>query len=281
MKVAGPWLMQKALKPTMTVLKEYGTTAPKLVQTLLESGVSVTQGGVDKLQKLFDATNQEIAEALGKRDDILTRSGDNAVVDKTRVAARTLQTAGKLAEKTNPTADLRALGDTVEEFLNHPTQPGNLTLPEAQKMKIGTYQQIGKKYGEQSFAAVETQKALARGLKEEIAAEVPSISTLNQKDSELMAALDAVGRRVAQTGNKDPVGFTWVAQHPTTFLAAIMDRSPAVKSMLARGLYSSAGAAARVSPLAIRVAVTSLSSGAPDAGLALVSDDSSSNPGNR
>lgn len=251
-KAAAPWLMQKALKPTASVLSEYKTTAPKLIQTLLDGGISVTQAGVDRLQTLFDATNRDIANAV---------SNATGRIDKKTVSARALTTANKVAQQVNPTADLQAVGDTVQEFMNHPIFKGDLSVAEAQAMKIGTYQQIGKKYGEVSSAAIETQKALARGLKEEIASEVPGIGALNQKDSDLMAALDAVGRRVALSGNKDPVGFAWVAAHPTTFLAAIFDRSPAIKSMVARGLYQSAGAAAKVAPQLIRAAVTGLASG--------------------
>lgn len=262
MAKAAPWLMEKAVKPTTALLKEYRTTGPAIVKTLLDEGINVTEGGVMKLQKLFNENNQQIKEALENRDNLLRRlspTGDSAVVDKSRVAARVLPTANRLAQQTNPTKDLKAVGDTVTEFMNHPTMPGNLTLPEAQAMKIGTYQQIGKKYGQISSAEVEAQKALARGLKEEIASEVPQISALNKADSELMAALDAVGRQAALSARKDPVGFAWAAHHPTTFIAALIDRSPAVKSFLARGMYKQAALVGNVSPLTLRAALAAIS----------------------
>ena len=146
--------------------------------------------------------------------------------------------------------------------------PGALTVPEAQAMKIGTYREIGKNYGKQSSASVETQKALARGLKEEIEAAIPKIKSLNAREGEIMAAQEAVGHRVAIAGNRDPVGFAWVTHTPQTFLAALMDRSPVVKSMLARGMYNSAGAATKVSPQLIRAAVVALASGESDDELA-------------
>jgi hypothetical protein len=255
MSALGPWVMQSAVKPTVAMLKEYGTTAPKLVQTLLDNGVSVTEGGVAKLQRLFDATNDEIRQLVAQ---------SHGTIDKRAVAARALPTAAKVAQQVNPTKDLEAVGETVHEFMNHPVMAGKtLSVQDAQAMKVGTYQRIGKKYGEVSSAAIETQKALARGLKEEIAAEVPGIAGVNAKDGELMAALDAVGRRVALSGNKDPIGFAWVAHRPTTFLAALFDRSPAVKSLLARGMYQQAGNVAKVSPQLIRAAVEAISSTAP------------------
>ena len=272
MKAAAPWLMQKALKPTASVLNEYRTTAPKLVQTLLDEGVSVTQAGVDKLQRLFDATNNDIKAAI---------AGSAGTIDKKTVAARAALTANQVSRQVNPAADLQSVGDTVQEFINHPVFKGDLTIPEAQAMKQGTYQQVGKKYGEVSSASIETQKALARGLKEEIAAEVPGIGALNERDSDLMAALDATGRRVALSGNKDPVGFAWVAAHPTTFLAALFDRSPAVKSLVARGLYQSAATAGRVSPQLLRAAVAALATGASSASPAPASSDSTIRPPNQ
>lgn len=256
MAAAAPKIMQSALKPTLTTLKEYGTTAPKLVKTLLDEGINVTEGGLAKLQNIFTATNKEIHDAVANA---------TGAIDPKSVAARALQTAGRVSKQVNPTADLKAVGDTVEEFLQHPIYKGApMTPAEAQAMKIGTYQQIGKKYGEVSSASIETQKALARGLKEDIAAEVPKIAELNAKDSSIMAAMDAVGRRVAVAGNRDPVGFAWVAHTPSTFLAALIDRNPAVKSMLARGMYDSAAAASKVSPNVIRAAVQALASGGGD-----------------
>jgi hypothetical protein len=155
-------------------------------------------------------------------------------------------------------------------------------------MKVGTYKAIGDNYGEVSNAAIETQKALARGLKEEVAAKVPGIAAMNARDSQLMAAMDAVGRRVAQAGNMDPVGFAWTAIHrPAGFVAALIDRNPAVKSLIARGLWDEAGRVAGIAPNLIRGAVAAIASGASDAtpdttpGSAAVPDPASSGGGGR
>ncbi len=222
---------------------------PKIVQTLLDEGVNVSPKGVERLDLLLSEKNAEIAEAVANAPGL---------IPKERVAAQVLPVAQRLARQVNPTADLEAVGSTIGEFLQHPTTPGALTVPEAQAMKIGTYAQIGKNYGKLSSATVEAQKALARGLKEEIVAEAPQVAGLNAAESRLILAREAVGRRVALSGNRDPVGFAWVAGHPMTFLAALIDRAPAVKSMLARGMYNSAAGAAKVSPQLIRAAVVAL-----------------------
>lgn len=253
---AAPWLMQSAVKPTLALLKEYGITPPKLVKTLLDEGINVSTGGLARLQKLLGETNSEIAKKVANA---------TGTIPKERVAAQVATTAQRIGRQTNPTKDLKAVGETVDEFLNHPIYRGDLTVAEAHLLKQGTYKQIGKKYGEQSSAEVEAQKALARGLKEEVADRVPGINALNAKDSEYMAAADAVGRQVALAGNKDPVGFAWVAQNPSTFIAALLDRQPVVKSMLANGMWKSASAVTGVSPALIRAAVIALASDEPGA----------------
>jgi hypothetical protein len=259
LRKAGPYLMEKALKPTQTLVDEYRTTAPKIVQTLLDEGINVTQAGLSKLQRIFGETNDAISAAV---------AGSPAEVSKSAVASYTPQVAAKMAQQVNPTKDLEAVSGAVEEFMQHPVYPGSGKIPvaAAQAMKQGTYQQIGKKYGEVSAAGIETQKALGRGLKEEIAQAVPGVAALNAKDSALMAAQDAVGRRVAMAGRSDPVGFAWVAHNPTTFLAALIDRNPAIKSMLARGAYQSAATAAHVTPQALRIAIEAVASGEDEEG---------------
>lgn len=265
LSAVGERVMQSALKPTISVLKEYGTTAPKLVKTLLDEGVNVTSGGLQKLQRLLGATNAEIKEAVKNAPGMIERD---------TVAARALPVAQKMSEQVNPDRALRDVGKAVQEFTSKKVPAGDamvsvprgpLTVPEAQAMKIGTYQQIGKEYGKLSSASVETQKALARGLKEEIEAAIPKIKALNQHEAELMAASEAVGHRVSIAGNRDPVGFAWAAHAPQTFIAALIDRSPVIKSMLARGMYGSAAAAAKVSPQVIRAAVASIASDESDA----------------
>lgn len=261
-KAAGPWLMQKAVKPTQALLEEYRTTGPQLVQTLLDEGVNITQGGLDKLQRLFQATNDEITAAV---------QASQGQINPLRVTSRLSETSRNAANQVNPKADLQAISDVGHEFLSHPKLEASpsLSVPDAQAMKVGTYQRIGKKYGELSSAHIEAEKALARGLKEEVAAEVPEISALNARDAKLMASMDAVGRRVALAGNMDPVGFAWVSAHPVTFLAALFDRNPAVKSLVARGLYGPAARASAVAAPLIRAAVTAIASGShePDAEL--------------
>jgi hypothetical protein len=264
-KVVGPVLeagakrlMQSALKPTLAVAKQYRTSAPAIVQTLLDEGISVTKSGMAKLESLVSATNDQIKAAI---------AGSSAEVPALRVAGRLSDTARTFTNQVNPASDLNAISNAGEEFLNHPriNAQGNLSVQDAQALKQGTYKQLqNRAYGELKNADTEAQKSLARGLKEEVATAVPGVSGLNAKETQLLAALDATGRRVALTGNRDPIGFAWVTHNPMTFLTALADRSPAFKSYLARGLYTTAAAAAKVSPQLIRAAVQAAATSGDD-----------------
>lgn len=258
-KFMGQRLMQSAVKPgvkTLTQATKAGESTPRVVQTLLDEGINVTPAGVGKLQALLASTNDDIAKAIAP---------STAKIEPLSVASRLTDTAKRFATQVNPQPDLEAISRVGENFLDAQAKP--ITVQAAQALKQGTYARIGEKYGREVAASIEAEKALARGLKEEIAANVPGVSALNAREGRLLEALDTVGRRVALAGNRDPIGFAWVAHNPTTFLAALIDRSPAVKSLLARGMYQGAALAGKVTPQAIRVATHALLTGDPEAAL--------------
>lgn len=270
-RAIGARVMQSAVKPGLKLLTravDAGET-PQVVQTLLREGVNVTPGGVAKLQNLLGANRAEINAAIAPVAD--------TEIPALKVASRLTDVAKRFTNQVNPQPDLDAISKVGENFLEHPaiSPQGTLTLEQAQALKQGTYAQLKGKYGPQSGvtpAAIEAEKALARGLKEDVAAEVPNLDTLNERHGQLLEALHAVGKRAALSGNKDPMGLAWVAHNPTTFLAALIDRSPAIKSLLARGLYNHAGAIAQVPPALVRVAVHSMLSDDPNAASATSTD---------
>lgn len=261
MAAAGPRIMQAAVKPTLSMLKGVmkGEAVPRVVQTLLDEGLNVTPHGLSTLQSLLGSTRAELRATL----DAATAKGAPGI-NPFAVTRRLAEPAARAAQQVNARADVEAIGRVGNDFLEE--QGGRLLpLAEANAVKQGTYQALGKKYGQLGSAEVEGQKALARGLKEEIEAQAPGVERINQRLGGLTEAEKAVGRRVALSANRDPVGFAWVAQNPSVFLAALFDRSPAVKSMIARGLYQSAGVAGHVAPQLIRAAVVALTTGASDA----------------
>lgn len=249
---AAPWLMQSALKPTQTLLKNYGTTAPKVVQTLLDEGVNVSAGGLRELGDLLSFTNKQIADKVASA---------RALVDKGSVLGRVGSTYDRFGAGLDARSAATAITGEGEKLIDHPNVTGDtMTVQQAQSMKQAIYREVKDAYGQISKPAVEAKKAIARGLKEEIASAVPGVTELNAKDSRLMAANDAVARRVTVAGNRDPVGFAWAAHSPATFLAALMDRHPVVKSMVANAMWKSASAVTGVAPQVIRAAVHQLAS---------------------
>lgn len=266
MKAFGERLMQSAVKPNPSLLKKYKTTAPRLVKDLLDNGVNMSEGGLRRLDDLLSAKNTEISEAVKNAAGSISRDD---------VVARASGVKATLAQQVNPKQPLKAAERSLEEFRTGGVDPtpagpaptaGPLTPAEAQAMKVGTYKQIEKSYMRRGTATEQAQQALARGLKEELERVVPGIKNMNAEEARLMAAKGAIAHRVGLSGNRDPVGFAWTASHaPQTFLAALIDRWPVVKSMIAQGMYHSAGKATKVNPQVIRAAVYALASSEGDA----------------
>lgn len=243
-----------------------GETLP-VVKTLLNEGINVSPRGVEKLNVLINATNEEIKAAL--------EPVAHLPVNPYKVTAKLGETAKTFAQQATPETDLRMVSNAGQEFLrSHP----DLTVGSAQAIKQGTYKQLAGKYGELKGAEIESQKALARGLKDAIADEVDQslaglkgklgmeggvdITKANAREGALMQARDAVAKKVALAQRRDPMGLASLAvSHPMTFLTVLMDRNPTVKSLIARGLYGPASSVAGVSPVLLKAAIAAVASG--------------------
>lgn len=256
-RAVAPGLMQSALKPGIksTLAAVKSGSVPPVVRTLLDEGVNVTPGGIEKLNAIIGATNADIKSAI---------SGLTGNISPLRVTSRLTDTARKFANQVNPQADLQAISDVGENFLA--AHGGQALAPTtAQSLKTGTYAALkDKAYGEVKGATIEAEKALARGLKEELASEAAKsgidLASLNAREGAAITARDAIAKRVAQVGNRDPAGLAWLAHSPVTFLMSVMERSPVVKSMLARGLWQSAAKASGMPIEALRAAAAAIAS---------------------
>ena len=166
-------LMTSALKPSQYA-RQTGK-GERAVETMLKGGYNVTKGGVAKMRTEIDALNAEIKAAIARSP---------AQVDKNLVAKYADELTESLKKQVNPKADLQQVRQAVKEFLNHPLFTGNtFSVQTAQDLKTGTYaaQRMKQAYGQVKGADVEAQKALARGLKEEIAKAVPGIDKLRER----------------------------------------------------------------------------------------------------
>lgn len=187
-------LYQSALKPSTTIP---AAKVGQIVDTALQESIPVTETGVSKLANLIDDTNQKIKDVIA--------SDPTKTVNKFSVASRLSDTFKRFSTQVNPEADLGAVGDAGNEFLRN--QPGEIPAQDAQALKQGTYQQLGQKaYGEMKTASLESQKALARGLKEEIANQFPQLNELNAQDSKLYDLQEPLTRAVQRISNHQVIG---------------------------------------------------------------------------
>jgi hypothetical protein len=228
----GQWgakkLMQSALKPTIE--QRRSGEAKTAVDTLLKYGISPTNGGIEKLKMLIGDLNDEVSNAL---------AASNATIDPKKVTGALAGTRAGKGYQVSPTSDLQAVQGVEDDFMST-WGAGEIPVQIAQKVKQGTYRTLKGKYGEQGSASTEAQKALARGLKDEIAEAVPAVVPLNAEESRLLATLTVAERRALLEGNKDPIGlgavFALAAGQPGVALGSIVNSTAGTKAALARAL---------------------------------------------
>ena len=221
--------MQSALKPT---LKQSQTgRAQTAINTLLEQELPITKETVDTLKSNISNLNQDISSKI---------AGSTATVKKSDVLKPLNALYEERMVQTNPEKDLNAIESARQEFLKYNKgeyNPNVIPVQLAQDLKQGTYRALSDKYGgipnPAEAASIKAQKTLARGLREQIASEVPAVKDLNAQESKLLDTLGVTERRMFMTLNKDPFGLSMLATNPLKTAAMLMDRSPAFKSILA------------------------------------------------
>lgn len=224
--------MQSALKPKEAQLSSRAgrpSQSNVAIETLLQEGLPITQETVDELSKRIGTLNEDIASRIA------TSTG---TVKKTDVLKTLKELEQQRMLQVNPEADVEAIKKAGQEFMkyNKPLVESTgqaIPVQKAQALKQGTYSALSAKYGKEATAADEAQKALARGLKEEIAKEVPSIANLNKIESKLIDTLDVTEQRVLKSLNKDKLGLTLLTQSPYETAIMLADRSPGFKSLAA------------------------------------------------
>lgn len=267
-------LYQSSLKPqTGSALSE--AQRAKIIETGIRERIPVSEGGLNKTASTVDALNQEVAGKLAARSDEL-----GPVISPEAVASRVDEVKPTFRQQVNPEADMNALEASRQEFLRQhsenqpytkiePSPEGGyvpveevpnpveqpLTLSGAQAEKTGTYRQLRKKYGELGSAQTEAQKALARGLKEEIYNLYPELKDLGAREGALIDLEGQLSRFVAREGNKQLGGIgtpiTAGAAHaaglpalPVAIVKSAMEWAP-IKSRLAIALDRANTAARR------------------------------------
>ena len=250
LKKSGRNWMTSATKPTEQ-MKRSGK-ADQGIETMLKEGYNATHGGAEKMQARVDALNDRISTLI---------ENSPAVIDRNNVAGYLHDTMQKFEAQVNNLSDVAAIQKAWDEFLV--TQPEKIPVQRAQELKTGTYRQLKGKYGELKGAEIESQKTLARGLKEEIAKEIPKVRELNAEESRLLDALSITERRAFNEAKNNPIGLGILAESPSRLAAWMADRSGLFKSLVARMLYTGG-----------EVGGPGVSAAAPAAGVAISQDRS-------
>ena len=171
----------------------------------------------------------------------------------------------RFANQVNPEADLQAIDAAKAEFLKN--NPDAIPAAQAQAMKQGTYQQLkGRAYGELKGATIESQKALARGIKEELETQFPEIKGLNAQESQFIGLDRALDKALNRIGNHQLIGIGTpivggatgaVAGGPAAIASMIMKAAiddPVVKSRLAIALNKAGRGSIPINAAASRIA---------------------------
>ncbi len=230
--------MASALK----VPERIGPTIKKadaVVQTMLEKGINVSKGGVEKLRGMIGDLQQHID------DTILTST---ASINKARAASELRGVFDKFKfDVMDGRKSIETIAQSWKDFTDHPLVKGKMDIPiqTAQEMKKQTYRSLeaagAYERQTQSPARVESKQALARGLRKEIAAAEPRVADWNAEESKLIQALEPTERRVLQEMRNNPVGLSLLAHSPEAMMGFVGDRSSKFKSILARMLYAREG----------------------------------------
>lgn len=269
-------MYQSTLKPS---LAKSAPVPAELVKTGLQNEIPISKNGLDKLSGLIDDLQQKVSDTIA--------SDPTRQIDPNAVATRADTLKPKFSNQVNSAEDLNAIEDSKQQFLKEqgatpgkpaiapqptgvlnaqgqpvmspgspatPATPAQLMSPaDAQAMKVGTYRQLkGKAYGEMKTASIEAQKALARGLKEELVQQFPELSTLNSQEGKLIDLDGALEKAVSRIDNHQLIGIGTplamgaggvVAGGTGGMVAGIMKGiidNPVVKSKLAIGLSKAA-----------------------------------------
>jgi hypothetical protein len=209
----------------------------EIIQTGLRERIPVSEAGLSRLQGANEGINDKVKALIDAKSG--QPGMDINPLDVTKPVNR-LRSA--FSTQVNPESDVNAINASKRGFLNKHTAeapftkiepmveegPGYypsgqgvtrtkvpLTLNEAQAEKQGTYRVLSKKYGELGSADTEAQKALARGLKNEIQARVPEVAPLNAREGRLIDLEEPLARSINREGNRQLLGFRMPFDTPT------------------------------------------------------------------
>lgn len=225
-------LMQSSIKPNAAA-RESGDSA-KAIETMLQKGINATEGGME-------ATQTKVSALENKLQSILNQSP--AMVDPLKAAdniTKAVKAVGLNLERAKNISDIEKV---YTKFINHEAikDLGEIPVSLANKMKQAFYRELKDKAfvpGADLTASAKAQKALAEGLKQEVAAAEPAVIPTLAEQSELLNVLKVAGPQASREGNKNIIGLGALSPRLENVMVWMVDRYPWFKSLLARSMYS-------------------------------------------
>ncbi len=206
-------LYRTSLKPS--IAGSNAAKAPTKVATGLSSGIVISEKGLEKLKSLTKDLNAEI-------DATISVEGFGGI-SKYDVAARADTVAAKFSKRINHKEAVAEVGNVKQNFLEE--TPDYVSFQGAQEAKKATYAANKPHYNstEVEKAKFATEKALAKGYKEELEAVFPELKALNEREGKLIDLQSDLTRAVNRARNNRS---SWLPEVLTGGGAYALSHSP-------------------------------------------------------
>lgn len=253
-----PNLAGRALKPKAGVERR----DPAVPEHWLQENVPLTTRGADKLQTRNDAAEALIDQAVGRGVNVGKTVSARAVASRVDpLMAPVAQNKLSFRAQGTPTKDVADIQAVKDEFLREHGAVDAMPIAEVQAIKRGTGRNLPRAaYEGMTAAQVEAKKGLIRGMKEEIASELPEIAIPNARLSRLIPVQEAQSDALRRIGHRDPVGLSDLlaaaSGKPLSVLAAVANR-PYAQGQIARGAFQ-LGKRPSLSSNTVRTAIMAL-----------------------
>lgn len=200
LKGTASWLYQSALKipkSSLNKMIKFGEStaqaSKRVAKTGLDEVVWLTEGGVERTASKIDELELSLGEIISQAESAgkkISLNGIKGYIDEVKnVFKNSFDT--KFAEKATKEID--------EIYSNFVQKYGKeISIKQAQKIKVSTYKALKNAYGELTGASKEAQKAGVRFLKEKIVEGAPASGGVNKRLAalyDLDKALDSFSSR--------------------------------------------------------------------------------------
>lgn len=187
-------LYQSALKPVSSVLKK----SPDIIETGLNEGIRVSRGGLKKTLNIIE----DIGEDIGRVID--SGIAEGKAIQKKDLLPYLDEMKDYFKNVASDTDLVKEIDDLAKSTINR--LDSTIPVEKAQEIKVATQNYLRKFYNREAPLKFEVQKQVARGLKEEIAKQVPEIAKLNARDRKLIGLEEALEHAVKRIDNRNIIG---------------------------------------------------------------------------